>query len=101
MAHVEEPRTQAIDALDLFFGRRCRKNIVLDDFELVGDLVDDREVIVSDKVKNRVHDGAFAQAQQLRCPLATLPYLCVGCRRTMSDRDDKTLAAYQVFLAGS
>src|ERR1700730_15878329 len=90
MAHVEEPRAQSIDALNLLSGWHCQKNIVLDDFELFGDLVDDREVIVSDKVKNRVHAGVFAQAQQLRCPHAKLPYLGIGCRHTMSDRDDKT-----------
>ena len=40
MAHIEEPGAQAVDAFDLFPRRHHREKIVLDDFKLVGDLVD-------------------------------------------------------------
>src|SRR6266481_2035060 len=78
MAHVEKSRAQTIDALDFFSGPHYRENIILNDFKLLGDLVDDREVIVTDKVENCIQDGAFAQAQQLRRALATLPYFGIA-----------------------
>jgi hypothetical protein len=37
--------------------RHCRKYIFFDHFELFGDLVYDREVIIAYEVENSVHNG--------------------------------------------
>src|SRR6516164_9549265 len=76
---------QAINPFDLVARRRCREYIVFDRFEFFGDLVDDWEVIIANKVENGVHDCALAQAQQLWIALATLSHFGVGGRRAVPD----------------
>ena len=96
MAHVEEPGAQTIDALN-FSWPALPKNIVLDDFELFGDLVDDREVIVSDKIKNSIYDGAFTRRSS--SVSARNAAVSVRYRRAMADRDDKPLPTIRWGLA--
>jgi hypothetical protein len=57
------------------------------------------EIVVADKVEDRVHDRAFTESQQFRVALATLPYIRVRRRAAVSDRDDKAFADDQVGLA--
>jgi hypothetical protein len=85
VAHVKQSGAQAINPFDLVTRRHCREYIVLDRFEFFGDLVDDWEVIIADKVENSAHDCALAQAQQLWIALATLSHFGVGGRRAMPD----------------
>ena len=54
MAHVEKAGTQAVDPLDLFRGWHRRKDIILEDLKLFANLVDDWEIIIADKVEDRI-----------------------------------------------
>src|SRR5437762_4184066 len=72
---------------------------ILDDFEFFGNLIDNRKVIVADKVENRIHDGALAEAEQIRVALATLSHFGIGGRRAVSYRHDEPLANNQMGLA--